>query len=81
MHILQLRKVRPRRVMGRECRGMDMVDEVEMRSEACMDGTNTRMTRAHTPTPCTYWTRNGIRVYSVPGFLLRRQLIELLLVF
>lgn len=33
---------------------------------------------AHTHTPCTYWTRNGIRVYSVPGFLLRRQLIELL---
>lgn len=35
-------------------------------------------THTHTPTPCTYWTRNGIRVYSVPGFLLRRQLIELL---
>lgn len=60
---------------------MDMVDEVQMRSQTCMGGTNTGMARAHTPTPCTYWTRNGIRVYSVPGFLLRRQLIELLLVF
>lgn len=58
-----------------------MVDEVEMWSEACINGTNTGMTRTDTPTPCTYGTRNGIRVYSVPGFLLRRQLIELLLVF
>lgn len=57
---------------------MDMADEVK--SQACMSGTNTGMTSTHSH-PCTYWTRNGIRVYSVPGFLLRRQLIKLLLVF
>lgn len=58
--------------------GMDMAGEVE--SQACMSGTSTGMasTSSH---PCTYWTRNGIRVYSVPCFLLRRQLIKLLLVF
>lgn len=57
-----------------------MVNEVRMRLQACMSDNNTGMTHTHTPTPCTYWTRNGIRVYSVPGFLLRRQLIKLLLV-
>lgn len=30
---------------------MDMVDEVKMRSQACMGGINTGMTRTHTPPP------------------------------
>lgn len=30
---------------------MDMVDEVQMRSQTCMGGTNTGMARAHTHPP------------------------------
>lgn len=53
-----------------------MVSEVKFRLQACTDGHQHTDYNRHIYS--TYWTRNCIWVYSVPGFLLGWQLIKLL---